>query len=182
MASRDQWPDLAQEVQKPVHIRVVVDRAEEDDRAAIGRRVGGAWLEVLHVRRVGDHRRSHRRHKRAGARLVLLRAESHAVEAAPEIHLFPLDLRPVGRVVDPARDSRLVARLLPREIELDVVLVEDQPGPLPAPRNARQQLVREEGKLHGDHVERAARKERIEHPPQPRQIVQAPFEAPARHE
>ncbi len=49
VALRDQRPDLAQQEEKTVNVRVVIDGAEEQDRGTVGRRVEPARLEVLHV-------------------------------------------------------------------------------------------------------------------------------------
>src|SRR5260370_1099514 len=76
----------------------------------------------------------------------------------------------------------VVLRLLPGEVELDVVLVEDQPRQRPARRRPRQPLVRQERKLDVDHVEGALRKERIERPAQPRHVEEVALVAAAREE
>ena len=122
----DARPDVLNEVDHAVDIGHVGEQPEEDHGAAVRRRVRGARLVVLDVRRVGNDRRAGARDFVEQALLVRRAAQVDAVGVAVGPQLLPPQLAPVGLGVETAGQAAAGARVLPGQIVVDVVRVHDQ--------------------------------------------------------
>jgi len=161
VAAGEDGPDLPQEVEDPIEVWEVLLGAEEEQGAPVRRRVVRPRAEVVDVDAVRDHGGADSGEDLPRPSPVDLRGEQGAVEAAPQPHLFPADLAPVHGVVEAAPELQPLPGALPRQVELDVVLVEDEEGRFPAPAKPK---VRHEGQLDGERVVARAREHAVQGP------------------
>ena len=126
----DARPDVLDEVDHAVDIGDGGEQPEVDHGAAVRRRVRGARLVVLDVRRVGNDRRAGPGHLVEQAPLVRRAAQIDAVGVAIGPQLLPPQLAPVGPGVEATAQAAAGAGELPGQVVGDLVRVHDQGGSL----------------------------------------------------
>ena len=127
-----------------------VERSPKIDHgAAVRRRVGGARLVVLDVRRVGNDRRAGSGDLVEQAPLVRRAAQVDAVGVAVGPQLLPPQLAPVGPGVEAAGQAAACAGELPSQVVGDLVRVHDQRRELLAGRSLAQVAVAKDTRTPG---------------------------------
>ena len=149
----DARPDVLDEVDHAVDIGDGGEEPEVDHGAAVRRRVRGARLVVLDVRRVGNDRRAGPGHLVEQAPLVRRAAQVDPVGVAVGPQLLPPQLAPVGPGVEATAQAAAGAGELPGQIVGDLVRVHDQGRQLLAGRSLAQVVVAKVRELQVDDVE-----------------------------
>ena len=170
----DPRPDLLDEPGRAVDIGHIGHQPEKHDGAAVRLRIGGARLVKVDVGGVGDDHGAGRGDIVEQALLVGDAAEIDAVGAAVGAEFFAPQLAPVGFGVQTAERAAAGARVLPRQIVVDVVGVHDQGRDLGAWWCLSQVAMAEEGEFEIDDVESFGAQHLVErllhlghHDPQP---------------
>src|SRR5262245_35765065 len=124
----DPWPDLPDEKADAIDVGGSGHQTKEQDRAPVTRRIGWAWLKVFDIRRVGDDRDACRWYVAVDARLVRGAAGVDTISCQEGAPLFPPELPPVERTVDPAAKAGIATCHLSGEVVGDLVRVQDDRG------------------------------------------------------
>ena len=162
MAALEPRPDLVEEPAHPVLVREVAHRAEEHRGPTVAAGKLGARAEVRQVHRVGHDGGAEGGEEGVRPAGVVLGGERHPVGRAPRRDLLAADLPPVRRVVQAAEEAIARFERLPREVVLDVVLVEEHLRRAAARCGAAEIVPAEERRLEAHHVEPAAGEQRLE--------------------
>ena len=164
-----------EEEDHPLLVRVVVHRAEEEERRRLDLHLGHG-LEEVEVDRVGHHLRPRPRRRLQQQLLVPAAGQHHAVEPAPGRHLVGAELGPVARGIGLAQQRRLLLGGAADDVVFDVVLVEHKPGAA----RAMERVARHRCELDADHVEGAGYEQPVERALKRRHPIAQPFEAARR--
>jgi UDP-glucose 4-epimerase len=158
---QDARPDLADEEPDPVDVGDGGEQAEEDDRTAVGGRIGGSGLEEVHVRGVGDDGGARGGDLGEHALPVGGAARVDPIRGAEGGAFLAAQLAPVQGAIGPASGAPMASDLA-REVVGDLVRVERQHGSRRAGRRLSEAQVAEVGKLEVDHVEAPVEEQAIE--------------------
>ena len=122
----DAGPDVLNEVDHAIDIRNGGEEPEIDNGAAVRRRVRGARLVVVDVRRVGNDRRASPGNLVQQALLVHRAAQIDSIGVPVGPQLLPPQLAPVGPGVKTTVQAAAGARKLPSQVVGDLVRVHHQ--------------------------------------------------------